>query len=63
MNTGAGLPNNAPDSPNPPVGTRYGDGTISGGDSKLPLSEEEKSLCRALGKRLAETAKRLQKNP
>ncbi|RMD68825.1 MAG: NAD(P)H:quinone oxidoreductase [Gammaproteobacteria bacterium] len=40
-------------------GTPYGASHLAGPDSKRPLSEEEKRLCLALGKRLAETAKRL----
>jgi len=40
-------------------GTPYGASHLAGLDSKTPISEEEKRLCRALGKRLAETAKRL----
>lgn len=40
-------------------GTPYGASHVAGLDSKLPISEEEKRLCRALGKRLAETAARL----
>lgn len=40
-------------------GTPYGASHLAGLDSKRPLSEEEKRLCRALGKRLAETAARL----
>lgn len=40
-------------------GTPYGASHLAGLDSKRPLSEEEKRLCRALGKRLAETAVRL----
>ena len=40
-------------------GTPYGASHVAGVDSKTPLSEEEKRLCRALGKRLAETARRL----
>ena len=40
-------------------GTPYGPSHLAGTDSKLPLSDEEKSLCRALGKRLADLAKRL----
>jgi len=39
-------------------GTPYGATHVAGIDSKLPLSEEEQRLCRALGKRLAETAYR-----
>jgi len=42
-------------------GTPYGASHQAGPDSKLPLTEEEKRLCRALGKRLAETASKLQK--
>ena len=41
-------------------GTPYGASHIAGADSKLPVSEEEKRLCHALGKRLAETAQALQ---
>jgi NAD(P)H dehydrogenase (quinone) len=37
-------------------GTPYGPSHLAGTDSKLPLSDEEKSLCRALGRRLATTA-------
>lgn len=37
-------------------GTPYGPSHHAGNDSKLPLSDEEKRLCRALGKRLATTA-------
>lgn len=40
-------------------GTPYGASHVAGLDSKRPLSEEEKRLCRALGKRLAETAAKL----
>ncbi len=40
-------------------GTPYGASHVAGLDSKLPISDEEKRLCRALGKRLAETAARL----
>jgi NAD(P)H dehydrogenase (quinone) len=36
-------------------GTPYGPSHTAGVDSKLPLSDEEKHLCTALGKRLAET--------
>ena len=36
-------------------GTPYGPSHTAGIDSKLPLSDEEKHLCTALGKRLAET--------
>ena len=40
-------------------GTPYGPSHLAGTDSKLPVSEEEKRLCLALGKRLAATAKAL----
>ncbi|MEO6696509.1 MAG: NAD(P)H:quinone oxidoreductase [Gammaproteobacteria bacterium] len=40
-------------------GTPYGPSHLAGTDSKLPITDEEKRLCRALGKRLAETASRL----
>lgn len=40
-------------------GTPYGPSHLAGSDSKLPLTDEEKNLCRALGKRLAETARKL----
>ncbi len=41
-------------------GTPYGVSHCAGADSKLPISEEEKRLCLALGRRLAETALHLQ---
>src|SRR3569623_1508084 len=41
--------------------TPYGARHYAGADSKLPISEEEKRLCRALGRRLAETARTLAK--
>ena len=40
-------------------GTPYGASHVAGPDSTTPLTEEEKKLCLALGKRLAETAVRL----
>lgn len=40
-------------------GTPYGATHISGQDSKLPFSDDEKNLCHALGKRVAEVASRL----
>ena len=40
-------------------GTPYGPSHTAGTDSKLPLSDEEKHLCRALGKRLAQTVVKL----
>lgn len=42
-------------------GTPYGATHHAGSSGKNPITEEEKRLCFALGKRLAETAKRLQK--
>jgi NAD(P)H dehydrogenase (quinone) len=41
-------------------GTPYGASHHAGHDNKNPISEEEKRLCIALGKRLAETATLLQ---
>lgn len=40
-------------------GTPYGASHLAGVDSKNPLSDHEQSLCRALGRRLAETARKL----
>jgi NAD(P)H dehydrogenase (quinone) len=40
-------------------GTPYGPSHLAGPDSDLPLSETEQRLCRALGRRLAETAARI----
>lgn len=40
-------------------GSPYGASHWAGADNDLPLSDEEKRLCRALGKRLAETARAL----
>ncbi len=40
-------------------GTPYGPSHLAGTDSKLPISEEEQQLCKALGKRLAEIAKKV----
>lgn len=41
-------------------GTPYGPSHLAGTDSKLPLAEEESSLCLALGRRIAQTTRRLQ---
>jgi NAD(P)H dehydrogenase (quinone) len=41
-------------------GTPYGPSHTAGSDSKRPLTEDEKNLCRALGRRIAETANALQ---
>lgn len=40
-------------------GTPYGASHYAGADSKRPISEEEKRLCTALGKRVAQTALKL----
>ena len=40
-------------------GTPYGPSHTAGSDSKRPLSDEEKHLCTALGKRIADTTRRL----
>jgi NAD(P)H dehydrogenase (quinone) len=40
-------------------GTPYGVSHLAGGDSKNPISEHEKELCRATGKRLAMLAHKL----
>jgi len=40
-------------------GTPYGASHVSGTDSNLPLSEDEKALCKALGKRLSLLAEKL----
>ena len=42
-------------------GTPYGASHLSGADGKRDLSDEEKRLCKALGKRVAEIAVKLQK--
>ena len=40
-------------------GTPYGPSHTAGSDSKRPLTDEEKHLCTALGKHIADTASRL----
>ena len=40
-------------------GTPYGASHVAGPDSNLPLTDEEAALCRALGRRVAETARKL----
>ena len=40
-------------------GTPYGPTHVAGPDSDRPLSDEETRLCQALGKRMAETARKL----
>lgn len=44
-------------------GTPYGPSHLAGPESNLPVTDEEKRLCRALGKRLAGTALALNKAP
>lgn len=44
-------------------GTPYGASHYAGDDGRRPISESEKRLARALGRRLAETAIRLQSGP
>jgi len=43
-------------------GTPYGASHFAGNDNTHPLSDEEKRLCKALGKRVARTAIKLQTN-
>lgn len=43
-------------------GTPYGVSHLAGNDNNNPISEEEKRLCKAQGKRLAQIAQQLQKN-
>lgn len=53
----AGLPYSEPDLIRTHSGgTPYGPSHLAGADSDLPLTEEERRLCLALGKRLAEIA-------
>jgi NAD(P)H dehydrogenase (quinone) len=40
-------------------GTPYGASHVAGTDDKMPISEDEKTLCRALGRRVAELALKL----
>ncbi len=40
-------------------GTPYGASHLAGSDSKLPLSDEEKQICRSQGRHLAQLASRL----
>lgn len=40
-------------------GTPYGPSHVAGADNSNPLSEEEKTLCKVFGKRLADLAKKL----
>ncbi len=43
-------------------GTPYGASHLAGSDSKLPLTEEEKSICRTQGRHLAGIAQRLMRS-
>ncbi len=55
-----GLPYSEPDLSNTQTGgTPYGPSHWAGLDSKRPITDEEKHLCLALGRRLAETARAL----
>lgn len=40
-------------------GTPYGASHVAGSDDKMPISDEEKQLARALGRRVAEIARKL----
>ena len=40
-------------------GSPYGPGHIAGGDGQRDIDAQEKAICRALGKRVAEVAKKL----
>jgi NAD(P)H dehydrogenase (quinone) len=40
-------------------GTPYGPSHVAGESNKAPISEDEKKICLAMGKRLAETALKL----
>ncbi len=42
-------------------GTPYGPTHVAGSDSSMPMTKEEINLCRIFGKRLADTALKLQK--
>ena len=55
-----GLPYSEPDLHSTTSGgTPYGASHVAGGDAKRPLTDEEKRLCRTLGRRLAATASQL----
>ncbi|MEL0583661.1 MAG: NAD(P)H:quinone oxidoreductase [Candidatus Thiodiazotropha sp. (ex. Lucinoma kazani)] len=43
-------------------GTPYGASHLAGSDSKLPLTDEEKRICKTQGRRMAETTLRLQRS-
>ena len=58
-----GLPYTEPDLAAPREGgTPYGPSHVAGLDSKTPLSDVEKNLCQALGRRLAQTASALHRS-
>lgn len=58
----AGLPYSEPDlMASRTGGTPYGASHLAGSDNGLALSDEEKRLCQALGKRLARLARQLEK--
>jgi len=42
-------------------GSPYGPGHVAGGDNKRDIDEQEATICRALGRRLADLGMRLQK--
>lgn len=44
-------------------GSPYGASHVTGNDRRNALTQDEKNLCRALGKRLAQTAKKLKSHP
>lgn len=55
-----GLPYSEPDLANTACGgTPYGPSHLAGRDSQNPISDEEKRLCQAMGRRLAETSIKL----
>jgi NAD(P)H dehydrogenase (quinone) len=55
-----GLPYTQPDLASTRDGrTPYGPSHVAGLSSKQPLTDVEKTLCKALGRRLAQTASRL----
>jgi NAD(P)H dehydrogenase (quinone) len=59
-----GLPYSEPElSATSSGGTPYGASHVAGPMSDRPITEEERKLCIALGKRLAETALKLAKDP
>ena len=56
-----GLPYSEPDlATTPDGGTPYGASHVAGAEDDPALSDDEKQLARALGRRLAHTARKLQ---